>query len=99
MSRVVMRSAAQAVTSGPSGRGVPLPTSSLRNFRSRSRSLCQGREICGHKAGVNVDALLGTTGVPETGRRFRRMVVARLWLVKRSSAGGHLLGKTQMNVL
>ena len=26
MSRVVMRSAAQAVTSGPSGRGVPLPT-------------------------------------------------------------------------
>ena len=83
MPRIVKRSASQAVTSGPSGRGV----SSLRNFRSRSRSLRQGCEICGHKADVNVDALLGTTGVPETRptRKLRSVAwlsraVASLWL-------------------
>jgi hypothetical protein len=71
MSRVVMRSAAQAVTSGPSGRGVPLPTFIPPQLLQPVEKPRQGCEICGHKADVNVDALLGTTGVPKTGRRLR----------------------------
>jgi hypothetical protein len=51
-----------------------------------------------------VDALLGTTGVPEIGRRLRSVAwlsraVASLWLVKPTSAGGSPAGGTQMSVL
>jgi hypothetical protein len=46
MSRVIKRSASQAVKVGPSRRGVPSRSSFLRSFPCRLRSLRRGRNGC-----------------------------------------------------